>query len=151
MFFDRGAAAVGIRHSVVELEKPRLFASACCSHELATAGVTLPDGALHGRRYAPGMASSLSTGARAVSRGELRSLQLHQQGRECPIEDGCRVAVRDGMTQQVLHAPQLVVCVARHRELDVMAAWRQRTDHRWLWHRRLTRCVRERNRRWPDG
>jgi hypothetical protein len=65
----------------------------------------------------------------------LRALQLAEQPRQRPIEDDGDVAVRHAMPQEILYLPQLVMRLARDRELHVELFWRQRLHFRDAVHR----------------
>src|SRR6267143_194543 len=105
---------------MVELEKPACLAAGPVSaHEGALALVPLPDGTPDVRRDA-----ALSHGGRALLRlagcgsSELPLLELHDQSIERPVEHLGHISCREGMAEQCLGVPQLLVRALLDRDLN---------------------------------
>ena len=67
---------------------------------------------------------------RPVGRRKLGALEIGQQERQRSIEDRRWIAVRNRVPQQILDLAQLVVRVAGHGELHLVAFGRERRDGR---------------------
>jgi hypothetical protein len=59
--------------------------------------------------------------ARSFSDGNLLSLQVLKQQRQCPLKDRRRVTARKTMAQKILHLPQLVVRLPIDGELHFVS------------------------------
>jgi hypothetical protein len=105
---DRGVPTVGVWHNVVEFEKAAFRAPTLTADERAPAIVALPYRPLDRSR-------DVSATWRADARGT-RRLRVRRQLRlpngikqECqrPVEDSCRITIRDRVAEQVLGARSL--------------------------------------------
>jgi len=124
---DRHLTTGRKRLSVMKFEKPALVATSLPADERALPAVTLPDLAPNARRNVPARARLLPLMiSRLRDRRHLLSLDVGEQQRQGAIEDLRGISVRDRVSQQILCAAQLVVRVARNRELDLVVLWRER-------------------------
>jgi hypothetical protein len=55
---------------------------------------------------------------------------VRDQNHECAVEYLRGIPIRNNVTQQILRAPELVVCFATDRELDLETLRRERDDRR---------------------
>ncbi|MBI4476124.1 MAG: hypothetical protein HY654_03065 [Acidobacteria bacterium] len=121
-------SACGIRLHVVKLEEPSLGASAVPAHEGTPPVVTPPHVVPDRGRDVPAGGSRLSRGARRRRRGTSMTFQLFQEQRQGPIDDLGGIAVWERVAHEGLHAAQLLMGLARDRELNFVALWGERHD-----------------------
>jgi hypothetical protein len=112
-----GGATGSIRDDMVEFEESRFAAAPMCSFKLALPAVTRPDGPFDLGGNMTRAFSSCHSRARSIRNGDPFLLQVSEQQRNRPLEDHGRVTIRNAMTQQVLHSPQLLVRLATNGEL----------------------------------
>ena len=122
---NNGLTAVGVRPHVMELQKSSLRTATVRPDERAPAAITVPHLPPDRRRNVARPRDRWTRSPRAFSRGHLRPLEIREQHRQRPIEDRGRIAVRNRMPQQILRAAQLVVRLARNRELHLVALRRE--------------------------
>jgi hypothetical protein len=95
------------------------------AHERALTFVSLPDRASNRRGDVAGLDRAPLRPRycirRAPSGTELPPLELGDEGIQRSIENLGDVSTRNGMAQQLLHIPQLVVCGLGNRYLDQVA------------------------------
>src|SRR5687767_11355766 len=120
---------------MVKLEKSALGAPPVLAHERALPIIPPPDLALHGSWNVAGAVGRRSRAARRRRLGASTPFELTQQQRQGAVEDFGGVAARNGVPRQGLHAPQLVMRVARDGELDLVA-FRREGHHGGPWRRR---------------
>ena len=128
-----------MRLDVMKFEKAAFPASTLRAHERAPASVSLPHGSPNcrwdvSRRSDPG-----PRGAWALHGREFGSLEIGEQQRDCTFDNLGEITVGDGVTQQILRSPELVVCGAGGSQLDPVAVGRERFQNdisqwrRWRW------------------
>src|SRR5438093_3486075 len=114
----------------MELEKAPLYAPTACSNERASPIIAAPDLTLYGRGDVSRASPRRNGIAGTQRRGKLRPLQVLEEQRERAIENRGRIAVRSAVPHQILDSPQLIVSVARDRELNLVSLRRERGDDR---------------------
>jgi hypothetical protein len=118
-----------IRDDMVELEESGLGAPTVRADERALAGIAVPHEAADTRGHSARVGDGADGGPR---RGGLRqppSLELIDEDRQGPFDNGRRVTGRQSMTQQVLSPSELLVRLSADRDLDQVPLWRERRDH----------------------
>ncbi len=113
---------------MMELKKARRRAASRVPDKGAPPPVARPDGSLHrGGNVTRGI-GSLGAGARnakaapwPIRRRQSGSFELCEEHSQGPIDDRGRIARRDGVAQKVLGTAQLLVCLATHGELNLVA------------------------------
>jgi len=102
----RGRATRSIGRNMMELEEALVRAAAAvAAHEGAAAAIAEPDRALYlGRDMSRARAGSTAL-SRAVRSGELLLGEVLKEGRQCPINDRCRISVWDLVPQKILCEP----------------------------------------------
>jgi hypothetical protein len=118
---DSRRAPGGVRLDVVEFQEASFRAAAVRAHEGALAAIASPDLSLETRGYVAGPAWGCACCSWAVGGGQFRPFQIRQQRCQRPIEDRSRVAARNAMAEQVLHAPQLLERLAPNGELHLVS------------------------------
>lgn len=122
-------SAHGVRKHVMEFEEAGLGTPTARADERTSPAVTGPDRAPDSRGDVPRARRCRTRSPWAIGRGQFGSGDIIHQQRERPIEDLGGVAVRNGMSQQVLHSAQLLVRLPRDRELDLVPFRREGRHH----------------------
>jgi hypothetical protein len=112
-----GRAAVGEGDDVVEFEKAALGASSRRPDERTPSAVAAPDFSLHRRRDLPTARHSRGLPTRPLRRRELLPFEVVDRERQRTLYDRGGIAIRNDVPQQILGAAQLVVGLARDRDL----------------------------------
>ena len=109
---DACGTAGGVWLDVVKLKEAALGAAAVRADESAPALVAPPDGAAYDSWSCrdPAAADRAARGWAAAA--SFRALEIPDEQREGPLEDGGRVTAWNRMAQQILRASELVVHVA---------------------------------------
>jgi hypothetical protein len=142
-----------MRHEMVELEECRGAASApVVADEGTTAAVPSRHGASHRRGNLARASGGIVGRARLIRPqwatgrlGELLALEIREQRGQGAIEDLARIAIRYGVTQQILGPPEPVMRSGAAREPELVTVGRERHD-RIAW-RIGTASARDRKRR----
>jgi hypothetical protein len=142
---DRRGAPAGNGLDVIELEaRASAAAMPVRAHERALAAVACPDDASHIHRNAPLPAGRDLPGRPWLCHGsELPLLELLDQGIERPLDHLGEIARGDGMTEQRMRVPQLVVRALADGELkrEPPGCIRSQPCTRYASHRGWLRCL----------
>ncbi len=110
---DNRRAAVREGDDMVVLEEPALGAATGRSDKGAATAVPVPDCALHRRRDVPALRRSLRRRPGPVHGPVLRPVQLCEEQRQRPIDNGTDVAFRYPVPKQILSFAELVIRITR--------------------------------------
>jgi len=114
---------------MVELEKASFGAAALRANERALTAITFPDFSPDRRRNVARAGHLCTRWPRSVHRRDLRPLEVRKQHAQGTVEYQGWIAVWNGVAQEILNAPQLLVRHAPDGELHFEAFRRERRDH----------------------
>ena len=130
MFAVVATPPTAYRPHVVILQETALSTATLSPGVRAAPVVAPPDRSLDGRGNVSGAAEHLARGARRPHRRTSTTLEILEQQGQRTVEDLRRIARRDHMPAERLHAENLLVCLSRDRKLQPVALRRQRSYRR---------------------
>jgi hypothetical protein len=121
---DGWLAAVTVRMHVMPLEEAALGAALPVgAREGAPPAVAFPHRSPHRSRDVPRPAPRRLGSARAVGLAQTRSLQVRNEHRQRPIEDGSRISGGNLVAHEILCPAQPGMHLGARRELDLVELW----------------------------